>query len=77
VLNLPPEDRDALLDTVQAFLDNAGSSDRAAKVLHCHPNTVRYRLRRVRELTGRSLTDPIALAELATAAQAVRLHLRA
>lgn len=72
VLDLQPDDRTALLETLEAFLDNAGSSDRAARVLHCHPNTVRYRLRRVRELTGRSLTDPIALAELTTAVEAVR-----
>lgn len=74
VVDLPPEDRDALLDTLHAFLHNGGSADRAGRVLHCHPNTVRYRLNRVRELTGRSLSDPLALAELATAAQAVRLH---
>ncbi|HEY0641200.1 MAG TPA: helix-turn-helix domain-containing protein [Pseudonocardiaceae bacterium] len=74
VVDLPPEDRDALLDTLHAFLHNGGSADRAARVLHCHPNTVRYRLNRVRELTGRSLSDPLALAELATAAQAVRLN---
>nr|WP_245695332.1 helix-turn-helix domain-containing protein [Streptomyces antibioticus] len=35
---------------------------------------MRYRLNRIRELTGRSLQDPLALAELATAAQAVRLN---
>lgn len=74
VVDLPPEDRDPLLDTLHAFLHNGGSADRAGRVLHCHPNTVRYRLNRVRELTGRSLSDPLALAELATAAQAVRLH---
>lgn len=74
VLDLPPEDRDALLETLQAFLDHGGSADRAAQALYCHPNTVRYRLNRVRELTGRSLSDPRALAELATAAQAVRLN---
>ncbi|MBC3191913.1 helix-turn-helix domain-containing protein [Pseudonocardia sp. C8] len=77
VLALPRDDRTALLDTLCAILDNDGSCDRAAQILHCHPNTVRYRLRRIRELTGRTLTDPIALAELATAAEAVRLHPRA
>ncbi|WP_234436352.1 PucR family transcriptional regulator [Streptomyces sp. NRRL S-813] len=74
VVDLPPEDRDALLDTLDAFLHHGGSADRAARVLHCHPNTVRYRLNRIRELTGRSLNEPLALAELATAAQAVRLN---
>ncbi|MGV9350290.1 helix-turn-helix domain-containing protein [Streptomyces spiralis] len=74
MVDLPPEDRDALLDTLDAFLHHGGSADRAARVLHCHPNTVRYRLNRIRELTGRSLNEPLALAELATAAQAVRLN---
>ncbi|MFG2500839.1 helix-turn-helix domain-containing protein [Streptomyces sp. NPDC048441] len=74
VLDLSPEDRDALLHTLQAFVDHAGSAERAGRILHCHPNTVRYRLNRLRELTGRSLSDPRALAELVTAADAVRLR---
>jgi hypothetical protein len=71
VLGLPADDRDMLLDTLDAYLDHAGSAERAGEVLHCHPNTVRYRLRRVQELTGRSLADPQDLAELAAAAHAV------
>jgi len=45
-----------------------------AEVLYCHPNTVRYRLRRLQELTGRSLSDPRGIAELAAAAYALRLN---
>jgi DNA-binding PucR family transcriptional regulator len=41
--------------------------------LFCHPNTVRYRLRRVEELTGRSVDAPRAAAELAVALQALRV----
>lgn len=74
VLDLPKEDRTVLADTLCAFLDNTGSAERAAQVMGCHANTVRYRLRRIRELTGRTFTDPIALAELVTAAEAVRHH---
>lgn len=74
VLDLSRDDRDALLHTLDAYVDHAGSADRAARVLHCHPNTVRYRLNRLRELTGRPLSDPRALAELVTAADAVRLN---
>lgn len=72
VLGLAPEDRDTLLDTLNAYVDNAGSAQRAAEVLYCHPNTVRYRLRRLQSLTGRSLSDPRSMAELATAAYALR-----
>lgn len=74
VLGLPAEDRTTLLDTLNAYLDHAGSAERAAEILHCHPNTVRYRLRRLQELTGRSLSEPQGLAELASAAYATRLR---
>jgi DNA-binding PucR family transcriptional regulator len=73
VLGLPTEDRTTLLDTLTAYLDHTGSAERAAEVLYCHPNTVRYRLRRLQELTGRSLADPHGIAELAGAAYALNL----
>jgi len=73
VLELPADDRANLLNTLNAYLDHAGSIQRAAGVLHCHPNTVRYRLRRLHELTGRSLSDPRDIAELATATYALRV----
>lgn len=73
VLGLPAGDRAGLLETLNAYLDHAGSAERAAEVLYCHPNTVRYRLRRLQELTGRSLAEPRAVAELAGAAYAVNL----
>ena len=60
-------ERSALLDTFGAWLDADGSADRAAAALFCHPNTVRNRLRRLRELTGRSLSEPRAIAELTLA----------
>ncbi|GAA4549853.1 PucR family transcriptional regulator [Pseudonocardia xishanensis] len=44
-----------LLETLEAFLDCSGSWSRAAERLHLHVNTVRYRIGRVEELTGRSL----------------------
>jgi hypothetical protein len=44
-----------LQQTLQAFLDCSGSWTRAADRLHLHVNTVRYRIRRVEELTGRDL----------------------
>nr|WP_237417749.1 helix-turn-helix domain-containing protein [Actinomadura rayongensis] len=73
LLDQPAEERDFLLETLDAYLGNGGSADRAAQVLHCHANTVRYRMRRIRELTGRSLTDPGSVAELVAAVQALRL----
>jgi hypothetical protein len=64
---LPPEDRALLLDTFGAWLDCDGSASEAAKRLYVHPNTVRYRLRRLEERTGRPLSNPRAVAELSLA----------
>lgn len=44
-----------LRETLQAFLDCSGSWSRTAQALHLHVNTVRYRIARVEELTGRDL----------------------
>lgn len=73
VLGLSLEDREVLLQTLIVWLDNEGSAERAGELMHCHPNTVRYRLRRIQDLTGRALSDPHGVAELAAAAYAVRL----
>ncbi len=42
----------ALLDTVVTYLEQGNSLEATARLLFVHPNTVRYRLRRVSELTG-------------------------
>jgi DNA-binding PucR family transcriptional regulator len=47
-----------LLHTASAFVDAGCSVERAARELIVHPNTVRYRLRRVEELTSLSPSDP-------------------
>jgi hypothetical protein len=47
-----------LLHTASAFVDAGCSVERSARVLIVHPNTVRYRLRRVEELTGLAPSDP-------------------
>ena len=67
---LPDEERTMLVGTLRTWLACGGSFDTAAKTLFCHPNTVRYRLNRVAEHTGRSLTDPHAVTELILALQA-------
>lgn len=73
LLELPVEDRTSLLDTLYVWFDHAGSAEHAAEQLYCHPNTVRYRLRRIGELTGRSFSQPYDVAELATALHALHL----
>lgn len=74
VLAMATEDRDVLLETLHAYLDHQASAELAGRALHCHANTVRYRLRRITEVTGRSLQDPYAVAELAAASYAVRMR---
>ncbi|MQY09151.1 helix-turn-helix domain-containing protein [Actinomadura macrotermitis] len=46
-----------LAGTALAYLDHGGRIEPTARALHVHGNTVKYRLRRLRELTGRSLAD--------------------
>jgi hypothetical protein len=41
-----------LVVTAMAYLDHGQRLDHTAGALHVHPNTVRYRLRRLHELTG-------------------------
>ena len=47
-----------LLDTVTAYAESGSTLEGAARALFVHPNTVRYRLRRVAEVCGRAPTDP-------------------
>jgi purine catabolism regulator len=44
-----------LLRSLEAFIEENGQWERAARRLYCHRHTLRYRMRRVEELTGRSL----------------------
>lgn len=71
VLALAPEDRRVLLTTLGTWLTCRGSTTYAAQRLYCHRNTVSNRLRRLEQLTGRSLADPAHVVELALAHTAV------
>ncbi|GAA2776958.1 PucR family transcriptional regulator [Saccharopolyspora taberi] len=48
----------ALMETVDTYLEVGGVLENCARQLYVHPNTVRYRLRRVAELTGRTPSNP-------------------
>jgi len=74
LLALPPQEQDVLLKTLRTWYEVGGSARTAAERLFVHPNTVRYRVRRVQELTGRDLGDPRGAAELYAAVEAVRLN---
>ena len=60
LLALPVDEREVLLDTLAAFLASDGSPTRAADELYCHRNTVMHRLRRIEQVTGRTVADPRA-----------------
>ena len=45
-----------LLRSLEAFIHNNGQWERAARELYCHRHTLRYRVRRIEELTGRDLS---------------------
>lgn len=47
-----------LVETLRAWLDAFGDVITAAASLYIHPNTFRYRLRRLSEIGGLDLTDP-------------------
>jgi DNA-binding PucR family transcriptional regulator len=55
---LRPDQADRLARTLLAWLENADDANAAARHLHVHPQTVRYRLRRASELFGDTLTNP-------------------
>jgi len=46
-----------LLRSLEAFLEHNGQWEGAARELYCHRHTLRYRIRRVEELTGRDLSS--------------------
>lgn len=71
--DLPPEERKILVDTFAAWLDTGGSANETAAKIYCHPNTVRHRLHRIEEWTGKSLSRPRDVAELCLAFEIDRL----
>jgi DNA-binding PucR family transcriptional regulator len=51
-------------------LDHPGAPAEAARAIHVHPNTMRYRMARIADLAGLDLDDPVVRL-------AVRLQLEA
>jgi hypothetical protein len=74
VLEQTEEEQRLLVTTLRAWYDAEGSAAEAAALLHCHPNTVRYRLAKVTQLTGRDLRVPSDVVHLYLALEALRLQ---
>ena len=46
------------MDTAVSFLDHGGSVEGTGRAMYIHPNTVRYRLKKIQDVTGYSPSDP-------------------
>jgi hypothetical protein len=70
-----PAARARLSETLAAWLEEQGRATAVAERLGLHPQTIRYRIARLRELFGGRLDDPKGRFELALALHAERLAL--
>ncbi|OLT25046.1 PucR family transcriptional regulator [Nocardiopsis sp. CNR-923] len=65
--------RDRMADTLLAWLESGFNANGAAERLRVHPQTVRYRIRRLEELFGPRMREPDARFELELVLRARRL----
>ena len=70
---LTPAARARMEETALAFVQHGGNAAAMARALHLHPQTIRYRLARLRELLGDQLEDPDARFDLELALRSSRL----
>ncbi|TQN28605.1 PucR-like helix-turn-helix protein [Haloactinospora alba] len=70
---LRPVQRDRMADTLLVWLQVGFNANEVAQRLHVHPQTVRYRLRRLEQLFGEWLRDPDHRFELELVLRARRL----
>jgi hypothetical protein len=70
---LTPAARARMEETALAYVQHGGNAAAMARALHLHPQTIRYRLGRLRELLGEALGDPDARFELELALRWARL----
>jgi DNA-binding PucR family transcriptional regulator len=66
------EHHGALVETLTRHLDGGGSYDATANALSAHRNTVKYRLRRIQEISGFDLADPDTRFNLQLASRALQ-----
>ena len=45
-----------MIRSLETYIEQNGQWERAARELYCHRHTLRYRIRRVEQLTGRDLS---------------------
>lgn len=66
--------RPELVETIRVYLQHGMSARATARVLYLHPNTVQYRLKTLRRILGRPLSDAIGLADVILALRTTDLH---
>ena len=58
LLDYDAERHSELVPTLRAYVDSGFNLTKSAEILSVHPNTVVYRLKRIKELSGRDPHDP-------------------
>jgi DNA-binding PucR family transcriptional regulator len=58
LLDYDARKRSELVPTLCRYLERGGSYDGSAAALSVHRSTLKYRLQRIREISGHDLTDP-------------------
>jgi hypothetical protein len=66
--------RPELLETIRVYLREGMSARATARVLYLHPNTVQYRLKAIRRILGRPLSDAVGLADVILALRGADLR---
>lgn len=69
----PPRRGSDLLHTLELFLEAGGNGQRAARLLQIHRSTLNYRLKRIAEICGVDLADPLVRLNLYLALKALQL----
>jgi len=72
--DLTPRRRRELTDTLAAVLETRGTAAQVAERLGVHPQTVRYRIRKLEQVLGGGLTDPGSRFATELAVRALRLR---
>ena len=72
LLDYDAENRSELVSTLSHYLECGGHYQATARALNVHRSTLKYRLQRIREVSGSDLTDPDTLFSLQLATRAWR-----
>jgi sugar diacid utilization regulator len=70
LLDYDAEKRTDLVETLTRYLEHGGNYDATARAVAVHRSTLKYRLQRIREISGHDLTDPDTQFNLQLAARA-------